>query len=187
MRKIIFEYYDDTYVDKIFLQIIDAGIFCPDRNELLFEAAYDYRIGSYGGAGAILATQFGGIIEDAYDMENLLCRFTSDEKQEIMDCFGMDKKGINGDKGKAFLTMNRQKGVLGWYQISMYFQEHLYSSKEDDMQEHPKRHKVCHGIQLRYNTKEMNLKLIMCLQILAELAWRVKHKQEVSVQAVIEG
>ena len=99
----------------------------------------------------------------------------------------MDKKSIKGDKGKAFLTMSRQKGFFGWMQIEQYFQEHLYSSKEEDMLEHPKRHKISHGIQLNYNAKEMNLKLTMCLQILAELAWRVKCKQQISAPAVIEG
>ena len=41
---------------------------------------------------------------------------------------------------------------------------------------------ICHGKQTNYNTKEMNLKLILCLDIILELAWRIhKMKEENSV------
>ena len=54
------------------------------------------------------------------------------------------------------------------------------------MELYPKRHMLCHGIQLNHDTKEMNLILIMCMDILSELAWRVKKMKEENTQIVID-
>ena len=54
------------------------------------------------------------------------------------------------------------------------------------MNKFPKRHMLCHGIQLNHDTKEMNLILIMCMDILSELAWRVRKMKEENAQIVID-
>ena len=67
-----------------------------------------------------------------------------------------------------------------------YFLGVAYSTKENDIDTQPNRNMICHGKQTNYNTKEMNLKLILCMDIIAELAWRVKKMQEEYSEIVID-
>ena len=62
----------------------------------------------------------------------------------------------------------------------------VYSTKEKDMDTQPNRNMICHGKQTNYNTREMNLKLILCMDLIAELAWRVKEMKEECSEVVID-
>ena len=73
-----------------------------------------------------------------------------------------------------------------WSHVTDYFLDILYKSGMKDISEYPKRHPMCHGSQLNFDTKEMNLKLIMCMQILCELAWNVRCMKEENAQVVID-
>ncbi len=54
------------------------------------------------------------------------------------------------------------------------------------MEEYPKRHMICHGIQTNYDTRKMSLKLILCIDILTELAFRVGKMKETAQQVIID-
>jgi len=73
-------------------------------------------------------------------------------------------------------VISEQKGsIMVWCHVIKYFLDYIYKSGERNMNEYPKRHMICHGIQTNFNTKEMSLKIILCLDILAELALRAKR------------
>ena len=69
-------------------------------------------------------------------------------------------------------------GIFTWYRVIDYFLGTTYGSGKRYMSKQPKRHMIGHGIQTNYNTKEMNLKLILCMDIITELAWKIKEQDE---------
>lgn len=76
------------------------------------------------------------------------------------------------------IVNSQSQGFMIWYKVLRHFLNSVYSPKGHDMVLQPQRHMICHGKQTNYNTKEMNLKLILCMDIIAELAWRVKNMKE---------
>ena len=54
------------------------------------------------------------------------------------------------------------------------------------MDQHPKRHMICHGIQTNHDTREMSIELVFCIDILVELAWRIQKMREENKQMVID-
>ena len=84
------------------------------------------------------------------------------------------------------IVNSQSRGGMIWYKVLRHFLDIVYSSKGHKMAIQPQRHMICHGKQTNYNTKEMNMKLILCMDIIAELAWRVKQMKEVYSEVVID-
>lgn len=80
----------------------------------------------------------------------------------------------------------QEGGIMMWHQVIKYFLDYMYKPGEKDMEEHPKRHMICHGIQTNFDTKEMFVKIILCIDILVELALRIEKLKEDSQQIIID-
>lgn len=182
IQQIILDYYNGDYIDRVLNDIANVGVFNKERIALLKQGGDAYQVGLYGASASLFAVQIGGMIRDVYDAVCTFHKFTSKEKKEILLCFNQRCKE---DSEKAMLLQivcSQQSGIPFWCRVAQYFLDIIYSSGEKYMEEQPKRHMICHGIQTNYNTKEMNLKLIMCMDILSELAWRVKKMKEENIQ-----
>ena len=164
MSEIILDYYNDDYVDHIMNGIKNVRVFNPERVILIEEGIETYQLGLYGSSASLFATQLSGMIRDVYQN----CRPDS-------------------EKGMLLQIVNSQsRGGMIWYKVLRHFLDIVYSSKGHKMAIQPQRHMICHGKQTNYNTKEMNMKLILCMDIIAELAWRVKQMKEVYSEVVID-
>lgn len=184
MYGIIVDYYNDDYVESIFQGIKNAGIF-KARLNLIAEGFYVYKHGCYAAAGTVFATQMSGMILDVYNELSSYHHYTKAQKQELIALFEQKCKP-DSEKGMLLqIVCEQENGIMMWYRVAEYFLNVTYSSKEIHMETQPMRHKICHGEQVNFNTKEMNLKMIMCMDIIAELGYRVeemKEQQVVSVQ-----
>lgn len=174
MIAIILEYYNDEYIDCILNSVKNVQVFNPDRVVLIEEGIKAYQLGLYAPSASLFATQLSGMISDVYKEMNTVYRFSKQEKQELIAEFQQNCKP-DSEKGMLLQVISYQtNGVFMWYKVLQYFLNIIYSSNEN-MAEYPQRHMICHGKQTNYNTKEMNLKLILCMDIISELAWRI-HK-----------
>ena len=186
MQQIIIDYYNDDYVDQILNGIKNVGIFNEQRVKIISEGIEVYQLGYYGTSASSFAAYISGMIRDIYKEICTMHKFTKEEKKEIIACFDRDFKP-DSEKGMLLQIVCSQDGApLFWYQVVSYFLDNLYASGEKGMDKLPKRHMICHGIQTNHNTREMNLILIMCMDILSELAWRVRRMKEENRQIVIE-
>lgn len=186
MRQIIMDYYNDDYVERILNGIRSVGVFNKQLVEVIEESVQVYQLGFYGTSAPAFASYISGMIRDIYKEICTMHKFTKEEKKEIIACFDRDFKP-DSEKGMLLQIVCSQDGApLFWYQVVSYFLDNLYASGEKGMDKLPKRHMICHGIQTNHNTREMNLILIMCMDILSELAWRVRRMKEENRQIVIE-
>lgn len=187
MQQIILDYYNDDYIDAILHSIENVNIFRSDRVLLVREGIEVYQEGHYGASGSLFSTQMSGMIRDIFDELNTIYPYTQTEKKELMVAFDQHCKP-DSEKGMLLQIVCRQDGgILVWNRITEYFLDVIYSSGEKYMDTQPKRHMICHGIQTNYNTKEMSLKQIICLDILAELAWRVKQMKADEEAIIVKG
>lgn len=189
MQQIILDYYNDDYVEAILHSIENVNIFRNDRVCLIREGVEVYQEGHYGASGALFATQMSGMILDIHNELEKNYVYPDSEKRELLNAFHVGSNcKLNSEKAMLLQIIDRQEnGILVWTRIAQYFVGVTYSSNDCNMSDHPMRHKICHGIQTNYNTKEMNLKQIICLDILAELAWRIKQMNADEEAIVVEG
>lgn len=186
MCQIIVDYYNDDYVDRILNGIRNVGIFNQKRVELISESVEVYQLGFYGTSAPAFADYISGMIRDIYNEVCTMHKFTGEEKNEILACFDQRCKP-DSEKGMLLqIVCSQDRSPLFWYRVVSYFLSRFYASGESGMDMYPKRHMLCHGIQLNHDTKEMNLVLIMCMDILSELAWRVKKMKDENTQIVID-
>lgn len=186
MRQIIIDYYNDDYVERILNGIRNVGIFNQQRVKLISEGIEVYQLGYYGTSATAFADYISGMIRDIYKEICTMHKFTGKEKHEILACFDQRCKP-DSEKGMLLqIVCSQDRSPLFWYQVVSYFLDNFYASGENGMELYPKRHMLCHGIQLNHDTKEMNLILIMCMDILSELAWRVRKMKEENAKIVID-
>ena len=177
MIAIILDYYNDDYIDGILNSIKNVQIFNSDRVILIEDGIKAYQSGFYASSASLFAAQLSGMISDVYKEMNTIRRFSKQEKQELIAEFQQNCKP-DSEKGMLLQVISYQtNGVFMWYKVLQYFLNIIYSSNEN-MAEYPQRHMICHGKQTNYNTKEMNLKLILCMDIISELAWRIHKMKE---------
>lgn len=178
MREIILDYYDDDYIDHILDGIRNVQIFNSERVVLIEEGVETYRLGKYGSSASLFAVQLSGMIRDVYEELSTFYRLSNKEKQELLISYNQNCTP-DSEKGMLLQIVNSQsQGFMIWYKVLRHFLNIVYSPKGHDMVLQPQRHMICHGKQTNYNTKEMNLKLILCMDIIAELAWRVKNMKK---------
>ena len=186
MSEIILDYYNDDYVDHIMNGIKNVRVFNPERVILIEEGIETYQLGLYGSSASLFAAQLSGMIRDIYEELNTFHRITYKEKKELIVEFNQNCRP-DSEKGMLLQIVNSQsRGGMIWYKVLRHFLDIVYSSKGHKMAIQPQRHMICHGKQTNYNTKEMNMKLIFCMDIIAELAWRVKQMKEVYSEVVID-
>lgn len=179
MQQVVIDYYNEDYLECICNGITNVNIFNAERIRLLRGGMDVYRLGHYGSANALFITQMGGMIRDIYNRLSEIHRFTRLEKNEIKRLFELEQCRDNSEKVMLAEVISEQEGgTITWYQVAKYFFDYTYKSGEKGMEEQPKRHMICHGIQTNFDTMEMSLKIILCMDILAELALRIEKMKE---------
>lgn len=187
MKQIIMDYYNEDYIDNICYGFVNENILKKERASLLIEGIMAYQFGLYGAANSLFAAQMSGMIRDIYDELSEIHKYTKAEKNEIKNFYDLGRCKDDSEKVMLVEVISEQEGgFIIWHQIAKYFLKYVFSSGEKYMEEYPKRHMICHGIQTNYNTKEMSLKLILCLDILVELALRIEKMKENNQQVVID-
>lgn len=175
MKEIILDYYNDDYVTRVLNHIRNVGVFKEERVKILAEGIELYQMGWQAGAGSIFALQVSGMIGDIYEEMCKYHKYTKQEKLELLTTFEQ-KCLVDSEKSELLQILCAQDGgAMVWYHVAEYFLDVVYSSKNKHIDTKPQRHPMCHGNQLNYNTPEMNLQWILRMDILSELAYRVKE------------
>lgn len=178
MREIIFDYFNDEYIDHVLNGIKNIQVFTLERVRLIEEGVETYQLGLHGSSASLFTVQLSGMIRDVYEKLGEFYRISDKEKKKLIISFNQNCRP-DSEKGMLLQIVNCQsQGFIIWHKVLQYFLGVAYSTKENDIETQPNRNMICHGKQTNYNTKEMNLKLILCMDIIAELAWMVKEKQE---------
>lgn len=180
MQMIVLDYHKEEYIECILNGIKNVNVFNPDRVRLIEEGIKAYQLELYAPSASLFADQISGMIRDVYKEMNTFYRFSKKEKQEIINEFNQNCQ-LDSEKSELLQIICCQSCNLVWIKALQHFLNITFSTKEN-MKEYPQRNMICHGKQTNYNTKEMNLKLILCMNILLELAWRIrKMKEEASI------
>lgn len=180
MRQTIMDYYNDEYIEHILNGIKNVHVFNIERVELIEEGIETYQFGFYGSSASLFVSQLSGMIMDVHKELSAFHRFSNDEKKELLNIFNQNCK-VDSEKGMLLQIIDTQpQDFMIWYRVVQYFLNIVYATKKNNIAAQPNRNLICHGKQTNYNTKEMNIKLILCMDIITELAWRVKKIKEES-------
>lgn len=186
MRQIIMDYYSNDYIDYILNGIKNVHVFNIERVELIEEGIETYQFGLYGSSASLFTAQLSGMISDVHKELSTFHRLTNEEKKELLVAYDQNCK-TDSEKGMLLQIIDTQpQGFMIWPRVVQYFLNMVYSTKKNNIAAQPNRNLICHGKQTNYNTKEMNIKLILCMDIIAELAWRVKNMKEEYSEAIID-
>ena len=178
MRQIIMDYYNNDCIDYILNEIKNVHVFNIERVELIEEGIETYQFGFYGSSASLFVSQLSGMIMDVHKELSAFHRFPNDEKKELLNIFNQNCK-VDSEKGMLLQIIDTQpQDFMIWYRVVQHFLNIVYATKKNNIAAQPNRNLICHGKQTNYNTKEMNIKLIMCMDIIAELAWRIKNMKE---------
>lgn len=186
MRCIVMEYYNKDYVERICNDFTNLHIFGKERIKLIVDSINVFQLGYYGVVNSSFANQMSGMIRDIHKELSLIHKYSKAEKDEIRTLFNLK---CSDDSEKVMLLeilCEQNRGILLWYRVAKFFLKYTYSSKEKYMDQHPKRHMICHGIQTNHDTREMSVELIICIDILVELAYRIQKMIEESQQMIID-
>lgn len=187
MQQAVIDYYDEDYLECICNGITNVNIFNAERIGLLRQGMEVYQEGNCAAANALFITQMGGMIRDIYDKLLKIHKFTRKETNEVKKIFKLEECRNDSEKVMlAEIISEQEAGIIIWYQVIKFFLKYIYSSGEKYMNKFPKRHMICHGIQTNFNKKEMSLKIILCMGILAELALRIEKMIDDKQQVIID-
>lgn len=187
MRCIVMDYYNKDYVENICIEFTNLYILGKERIKLLIDSIDVFQLGYYGVANSSFVDQISGMIRDIHEELSLLHKYSKAEKNEIKTLFNIQKYNDNSEKIMLLeILCEQNRGFLLWYRVAKFFLKYIYSSKEKYMDQHPKRHMICHGIQTNHDTREMSIELIICIDILVELAYRIQKMREENKQMVID-
>ncbi len=187
MQQIIFEYYDEEYVNSVCRSFANSNIFNKERVGLLKQGIAVYQLHYFAAANSLFAAQMGGMIRDLYAGLSKTRKFTQSEKNKVRRAFKLGNCRDDSEKLMLAEVISEQEGgIMIWCHVARFFLKYIYSSGEGYMEEYPKRHMICHGIQTNYDTRKMSLKLILCIDILTELAFRVGKMKETAQQVIID-
>ena len=186
MREIILDYYNDDYIEHILNGIKNVHVFNPERVVLIEEGIETYQLGLYGSSASLFAAQLSGMIRDVYEELSTFHRISKKEKNELLVAFNQNCTP-DSEKGMLLQVVNCQsQGFMIWHKVVRNFLDFVYSTKKNNIGTQPNRNMICHGKQTNYNTKEMNVKLILYMDIISELAWRVKNMKEEHLEVIID-
>lgn len=186
MCGIILDYYDDECIDYILNGIKNVQVFNSERVKLIEEGIEAYQLGLYAPSASLFTDQLSGMIRDVYDELIRFHRISYKEKKELIISFNQNCKP-DSEKGMLLQIVDSQSTrFIVWHKVLWHFLDIVYSPKGRDMATQPQRHMICHGKQTNYNTKEMNLKLILCMDIITELAWGIRKMREECSEVVID-
>lgn len=187
MQQAVIDYYNEDYLECICNGITNVNIFDAERIGLLRQGIEVYQEGHCAAANALFITQMGGMIRDIYNKLSEIHKFTRKEKNEVKRIFKLENCYDDSEKVMlAEIISEQEGGIMIWYKVVKFFLKYMYSSGKKYMDEFPKRHMICHGIQTNFDTMAMSLKMILCMDILAELALRIEKMIDDAQQVIID-
>ncbi len=187
MRCIVMDYYNKDYIENICIEFTNLYIFDKERIKLLIDSMDVFQLGYYGVANSSFVDQISGMIRDIHKELSLIHKYSKAEKNEIKTLFDIKKCNDNSEKVMLLeILCEQNRGFLLWYRVAEFFLKYTYSSGKKYMDQHPKRHMICHGIQTNHDTREKSIELIICMDILIELAWQIQKMKEENHQMVID-
>ena len=186
MRCIVMDYYNKDYIESICNGFTNLYIFGEERIKLLVDSINVLHLGYYGVVNSSFVNQMSGMIRDIHKELSVIHKYSKAEKNEIKTLFDLKCRDDSEKVMLLEILCEQNKGFLLWYRVAKFFLKYSYSSGEKYMDQHPKRHMICHGIQTNYDTREMSIELVICIDILVELAYRIQKMREENKQMVID-
>ncbi len=186
MRCVVMSYYNKDYIESICNGFTNLYIFGEERIKLLVDSINVLHLGYYGVVNSSFVNQMSGMIRDIHKELSVIHKYSKAEKNEIKTLFDLKCRDDSEKVMLLEILCEQNKGFLLWYRVAKFFLKYSYSSGEKYMDQHPKRHMICHGIQTNYDTREMSIELVICIDILVELAYRIQKMREENKQMVID-
>lgn len=181
IEQCIYEYYNHDTLIKMLDTWYEQEWISFERKKALKEAVEVYEKGYYFSTGSVMMCQLGGLINELFDATNFTSIVPLEDRENINTLYNVRK--IDSEKAKVLQMMSIQdNGIFQWYKSADYMMNYTYSSTEDIARfaHDPGRHKICHGAQTNYGTREHALKAILVVDIVIQLGDQMLHKEEAS-------
>lgn len=163
---------DDNYINTVYIGWEKSICINNKRLPILKEAVDLHKSGYYYASTTIMMCQLAGIISDIDNFcvsSNIV--LSDKDKQNIADEYNLKK--MDNEKGKIIQIAHiNDYGSLLQEVIATYFKDIIfsYSDLESEWEQNPLRHKICHGMQLNYGTKNHSLKALLSVGLLYNIA-----------------
>lgn len=181
IKQCIYEYYNCEMLMEMLNVWNEQEWITVERKKALQEAIEVYQQGYYFSTGSIMMCQLGGLINDLFTESNFTTLMTLEDRKNVNSLYNVGK--LDSEKGRVLQMMSVQEsGVIQWYKSAEYMMHHTYSSSEDItlFEYNPGRHKICHGEQTNYGTKEHALKAILVVDIVIQLGEQMLREKEIN-------
>lgn len=167
----LYHHFGALFLKELEGRFEESEVIRSERLPAIRQAFLLYQLGYYYGAVAILITQMEGILSDINEYITHTGRAYDEKNLRLLDTRYGGVKGWS-EKGlaiKALLEAKDADGVAGEYDYLIgYLKAKTLDGtpSEEDLAEHANRHKICHGKQCNYGSKEHALKTILCIAAL---------------------
>ena len=175
IRDIIIDYYTGDKIDIIRMSWAELLKEDIDRLAILQEAVLLHEKEYYYGSTALLMSQVYGLItkmdgelrKSGYEVDERAIRAVCDHYKVKYDDW--KQRGAKHERGQLLRLMAViDGGFLYWDAVTKYIRNIILKSNAEDQTtfHNPMRHKILHGVQLNYGTKEHSLKAILTIDLL---------------------
>ena len=184
--QMLMDYIDDSKIS--FIRASWKESLSIERNAIVDEAIKLYKNESYYGCVALFSCQIEGIISETYaEQETFGRKYTLEDLKIGYKCCNQGKNMPETMKLKKNPTEKQQllvmltdveSGAFSFMAGAEYLYNYIFTSNDlmnDSM--HPCRHKICHGTQLNFGTKEHAIKAILAFDIAVKLSEELKQAQ----------
>lgn len=170
----IYDHYDKEYIEKLQDYIEEAPLVNNKRIPILKEAFTLYNLEYYYGSAALLTSQIAGIAKDIEQelLEHDIC-FDPYNDKLLESRYKVSKTSEKAGIIRILLEGSKYNDEEREYLFSIgYFRSKVFSNKliGDDQLHHINRNMFFHGEQLTFGSKEQVLKLILCIDMLYNVA-----------------
>jgi len=174
IEKTLYSYFGALFLKDLQDRLEVSPVISPLRLPALREALLLYQLGYFHGAVAILITQMEGIISDI-DRYIINTGRTYSEKtlERISSVYKVSDQNEKGLVIKTILEAKDLDRIDREYDYMIgYLRMKILGGNpsDEDLCHHANRHKICHGSQCNYGTKEHALKTILCIDALNYVA-----------------
>lgn len=174
INNLIYNRYGALFLKELEVGLEELSLIHPERLPAIKEALLLYQLGYYYGSVAILITQMEGIL---FDIDGYITEHGLTYKEEnlrLIDTrYKASKKNEKGLMLKTLLTAKDIDGIAVEYDYLIGYLRTVVlrdALPEEELLEHANRHKICHGKQSNYGSKEHALKTILCIDALVCVA-----------------
>lgn len=186
VRIIVEDYFSDEVISAFEKDWISCEMLSGERKPILKEALLMHKSGYYYSSVSILMCQLYGVGADIVALTHKKgLRLDDSRRDSFVTRFGLKKKYIDSDKGKIFqAVMFTESGHLVWNNMVDYLKNISFSSSDSVLHNEiqPMRHKVAHGKQLNFGTKEHSIKAILVVDMLIQLLYHLEGVESLPVE-----